>query len=73
VVPRFVSLALLALAAYFFASGWTWIFFTGIFIGAFLRELSFIRYASKFGPILYVIIDWSLVEELLKTPAEGKA
>ncbi len=73
VIPRFVLLALLALAAYYFSSSTVGIFFAGSFVGALLRELSFIRSARQVGPILYSVIDWDLVDKLLQIPPEGSA
>ena len=64
-IPRLIVLLILAIASYFLVDKWFGYFMFGVMMGAFLRQLSMARTASRVTPILLQVIDWKAVDDLL--------
>jgi hypothetical protein len=65
-VPRFILLIVLVVLAFYFTDRIFSVFLAGAATGAALRQLSLVAQAVHATPVIFEVIDWDKVDQLLE-------
>ena len=65
-VPRFILLVALVVAAFYLSNPTIAVFLAGAATGAVVRQLSLVFQAVHATPLIFEVIDWDKVDQLLE-------